>query len=437
MRSRCCVALLYVCLFSADVRAEITWPQFRGPDGQGRTAVQDLPLHWDESKNLLWKTPIVGVGWSSPVVGDGKIWLTAATEVTASEDVRNAKAKGSMLADAMEVASTISLWLNQVDLATGEVLKQLKLADVESPQPIHTLNSYASPSPVLAPNRIYCYFGDYGTFCVDTSTTEIVWNKRIPLDHGVGPGSSPLLYDDLLILTCDGMDSQFVVALDATTGEQIWRTDRPPIRAKNPDYRKSFCTPLRINVGGADQLVIPGAQWCVAYEPRSGKEIWRVDHGSGFSLASRPVFDGLCVYICTGFGSDQLWAIRPDGRGDVTETHIAWKAAKQIPHMASPLVFGQRIYTVSDAGIAQCLDTATGKQIWKKRVPGKYSASPLYADRRVYVCNQQGRTTVFSAGDTYRELAQNVLDGSLMASPVVADGDLLLRTDSHLYRIGQ
>ena len=428
-----------VCFLFAvsNAQAETSWPQFRGPDGQGHSDATGLPLRWDESTNIVWKTPVIGNGWSSPVVADGKIWLTSSTEVAASAAVRQAKIAGTMSGEGLAVAQTIMLWVSEVDLSTGKLLRTIKLADVESPQPIHSLNSYASPTPVLAGGRLYCHFGDYGTFCLDTAKGEVVWQKRIQLNHGVGPGSSPLLIDDLLVLTCDGMQTQFILALNVADGSKAWQTDRPPLRTDEPDFRKSFCTPLLIDVDGEEQLVIPGAQWCIAYAPRTGKEIWRVDHGSGFSLAPRPVFDGDRVFVCTGFMNAELLAIRPDGHGDITKTHVDRIATKQIPHRSSPLVYDNRIYTVNDGGIAQCFDTATGNQLWKKRIGGKFSASPLYADSRIYLCSHEGRTTVFAPGDKYQELATNDLDGQLMASPVVVDNDLLLRTDSHLYRIGE
>ncbi len=426
----CCMVLPIV------VRAEADWTQFRGPSGMGLSDVDDLPLQWGESTGVVWKTPIVGEGWSSPVVAEGRIWLTSAVHVAASEEQRKAKTEGKMGADGLDVASSISLWATEVDLDSGKVVQEIKLSDVDSPQPIHALNSFASPTPVLSGERLYCHFGDYGTFCLDTASGEILWSERIPLDHSVGPGSSPVLFEDLLILTCDGMHSQHITALNTADGSVAWRTDRPPLRTDEPDFRKSFCTPLLIQIQGEYQLVIPGAQWCVAYEPRTGKEIWRIDHGRGFSVVPRPVFDGQRVYFCTGFSGETLWAVRPDGQGDVSSSHVDWKYTKQIPNKPSPIVFGERLYTISDGGIAQCFETDTGKQLWKQRVGGKYSASPLYACRRLYLCSHEGRTTVIAAGDEFKELATNDLDGQIMASPVVADGDLLLRTESHLYRIG-
>ncbi|MCG8451301.1 MAG: PQQ-binding-like beta-propeller repeat protein [Pirellulales bacterium] len=432
--------LLWCCLFLLPLSAayaEALWPQFRGVDGQGHADVTGVPLRWSEAENVTWKTPIPGLGWSSPVVAEGKVWLTTAIVQQASEEERLAKVAGSMIADVMEVAKSITLWVVEIDLHSGSVLQTIKLFDVDSPQPIHSLNSYASPTPVYEAGRLYCHFGAHGTVCLETPTGNILWQNHLELDHRVGAGSSPVLYEDLLILTCDGADLQYIAALDKQTGNEVWRTGRPPIRSEEPEFRKAFSTPLLIHTAGEDQLVIPGAQWFAAYQPQTGEEIWRIDHGSGFSNVPRPVFDGQFVFLCTGFTAGQLWAVRPDGRGDVTDTqHVAWRQKKQIPHMASPLVVGTRIYTISDGGIAKCFDTATGELLWRKRVPGKYSSSPLYADGRIYFCSHEGRTTVIAPGDEYQELAQNDLDGQILASPVVAEGDLLLRTDTHLYRVG-
>jgi len=215
----------------------------------------------------------------------------------------------------------------------------------------------------------------------------------------------------------------------------VTSTFRPPIREENPDQRKAFATPLVIEVDGRAQAVIPGAQWFVAYDPVSGDEIWRLDHGRGFSNVARPVYDGRFLFLNTGFGKPQLWAVRPDGSGDVTETHVAWREAQQIPAMSSPVVSDGRIYVISDGGVATCFDAETGKTLWRERVPGKYSASPLVGAGRVYFSSHEGRTTVVADAAEFEKLAENELDGMLMASPAVAAGDLVLRTDSHLYRI--
>jgi outer membrane protein assembly factor BamB len=414
------------------------WPQFRGPEGQGDVGNVALPLKWSESKGILWKTELPGRGWSSPVIADGKIWLTAAVEIPATaseqEETRKKLASNPSAGD-MDAAGSLELLALEVDLETGQVLRTIKLFTIDEPPPIHNLNSYSSPTPVLADGRLLCHFGTFGVASIDVKSGEVLWRKQLAIDHIVGPGSSPVVVDDVVILTCDGADKQFIAALDVKTGDTRWQVDRPPLREENPDMRKSFCTPLVFEHAGRRQAVIPGAQWFISYDPASGEEIWRVDHGSGFSNVPRPVFDGERVYLCTGFGKPQLWAVRADGTGDVSETHVDWRQKQQIPAMSSPVVSNGRIYVISDGGVASCFDTTSGELIWRERMPGKYSASPLLANGRIYFCSQEGRTTVIEDAAEYRELAANQLDGMLMASPAVAGEDLVLRTDSHLYRI--
>ena len=421
----------------SPAHAEATWPEFRGPGGQGISTEKNLPLTWSESENIRWKTPLPGSGWSSPVLQDGKIWLTAATVTELSEEEQAAKVAGAQLANQMIAARDITLWAIEIDLASGSILRQVKLLEVKDPQPIHSLNSYASPTPILEGSRLYCHFGAYGTVCLDTETGKLLWTTRLAIDHRVGPGSSPALWEDLLIIPCDGADVQFVAALHKDTGEEVWRTARPPIQQTDGEFRKSYCTPLAIEVNGSAQVVIPGAQWCIAYEPRTGQEIWRIDHGRGFSLVPRPVFDGKLLFFCTGFMSDRLIAVKPDGTGDVTNTHIAWEKSKQVPMMPSPLVVDGHVYTISDGGVATCIDAATGEEIWRERIPGRYCASPLFAVGRIYASSSEGVTTVFAAGGKFEKLAENPLDGQLMASPVAVDGSLLLRTGTHLYRVAE
>ena len=432
-------ALLSALLFlpTSVSRAEISWPQFRGTDGQGYSTSVGLPLEWSETQNIVWKTPIKGRGWSSPVFEDGKIWLTTATMTPVSEEERAAKVAGSPVADAMEVASRAVLWAVEIDQQNGKVLRNVKIFEIDSPQPVHSLNSFASPTPVLAQGKLYCHFGAFGTACLDTSSGRLLWRQqKIVVNHDVGPGSSPLLVGNHLILTFDGTDQQFIVGLDAQTGEIAWKTNRPPLSANRGDFRKAFSTPLLIETAGRPQVVIPGAQWFVSYDPRTGEEIWRVEHGRGFSNAPRAVFDGHRLFLCTGFMRPQLWAVRPDGRGDVTATHVDWKQKKQIPTMSSPILVGNQIYVVSDGGVLSCFATDAGDLLWRARLGGKYSASPLYADGRLYFCSQDGQTTVIAPGKKYQEFAKNHLNGQLMASPAVVGSDLLLRTDTHLYRIG-
>lgn len=435
---RAILSFLALALAASATAATSDWPQFRGPTGQGIAADSRLPLHWSETEGVVWKSPVPGRGWSSPVVAEGKVWLTTAevTPLTGDEEAAMRKKLASQpLGDAMSGVAEVALSAVEIDVATGAVTQQVKLFDVSHPAPIHGLNSFASPTPILQNGRCYCHFGTYGTACINTVTGKVLWRAKFEIDHIVGPGSSPELVDDLLVIPCDGGDKQFIVALDVETGDVCWKTDRPPLRESNPDQKKAFSTPLAIDVAGGRLVVVPGAQWFTAYDADTGDEVWRVDHGSGFSNVPRPIFDGRRVYLTTGFIRPQLWALRADGIGDVSESHVSWRSSQLAPTMSSPVLHEGRIYMVNDGGVASCLDAETGKKLWTHRVSGKYSASPLYGAGRIYFCSHEGLTTVIAATDKFEELAENQLDGQLMASPATVDGDLLLRSDSHLYRI--
>ncbi|BBO33314.1 PQQ-binding-like beta-propeller repeat protein [Lacipirellula parvula] len=439
MRSEVLLAILLMAV-GASARGAEAWPQFRGPTGQGEAQEERLPLEWSESEGIKWKAPLPGRGWSSPVVANGRIWLTTAVEQAQDEAKRAELLKSYEKLPVNEQFlrfDSISLRVIEVDFESGKILREINLFERESPPPIHGLNTYASPTPVLdtETGRLFCHFGTFGTCCIDTHTGEIVWKRQLELDHVVGPGSSPALYKNLLIIPNDGIDRQYIAALDVATGKTVWEQSRPPIRENNTDHHKAFATPLVIEVDGRPQAVIPGAQWFVAYDPLSGDELWRIDHGSGFSNIARPVFDGQLLFLNTGLGKAQLWAVLPDGAGDVTETHVAWRETRQVPAMSSPALSNGRLYMVSDGGVASCLDSETGKTLWRERMPGKYSASPLTGGGRVYFWSHEGRTNVVADSNKFELLSQNDVDGMLMASPAAIDGDLLLRTDTSLYRV--
>ena len=428
------LVLLLLLILSLDTLAD-DWPQFRGPGGQGHSPAVGLPLGFGESENVAWKVPITGRGWSSPVVAGDQVWMTTAVEEAASEEEAKERVEGKMMAGSLEVARCVTLSAVCVDRSTGKLRHAVELFRVEHPDPIHGLNSYASPTPVVEAGRLYCDFGTNGTACVDTATGRIVWSLRLPLDHQVGPGSSATLHDDLLILVRDGCDLQYVTALDKRTGKTVWKTDRPPIDAKYPSLRKAFSTPLVIESGGRRQMIVPGAQWVVSYVPESGEPIWRANHKNGYSMSARPVFGHGMVYVSNGFNSNELWAIRVDGRGDVTETHVAWKADRQIPKRSSPLLVGEELYVISDSGIATCFDARSGETHWRERISGNYSASPLSVDGRIYFFSQDGKVTALKPGKEFVRLAENQIDGRIMATPAIVDRAFLLRGDTHLYRI--
>lgn len=393
---------------------ELAWPDYRGPTRDGHAAAARLPLEWSEKKNVRWKSEITGVGWSSPIVGEGRIWIT-----TATEDGKLMKILG-------------------LDLETGALLVQRVLFENEKPHEKNALNSYASPSCVIERGRVYAHFGTYGTACLDTQSGETIWERRdINCDHMEGPGSSPVLWGSLLIMNVDGGDVQYVTALDKKTGETRWKTDRTVKLDHLPaDLRKAFSTPILIDVDGKPRLFSSGAEATAAYDPESGEQLWTVRH-PGFSMSSRPVTDGEVVFLNTGFFKAGLVAVRIEGEGDVTDENVLWNFTRGVPLIPSPLLVDGRIYFTSNGGIATCLDTKTGESVWKERIGGEHCASPIYASGRIYFFDREGRTVVIAPDDDYRVLATNELDHGFMASPAVVEDALILRTNKHLYRIEQ
>lgn len=379
------------------------WPEFRGPGGQGHSAERGLALTWSETKNVKWKVAIPGKGWSSPAIQGDRIWLT-----TATEDGK-------------------SLRVVCLDRNTGAILRNIELFRLKSAGPLHAKNSLASPTPILEGDRVYLHFGANGTACV-TQSGEIVWKTRLDYDNGQhGPGGSPVIYDDLLIINCDGQEMQYVVALDRLTGKVRWKKFREGAQA--------YSTPLMIRLPGGDQLISPGAFRAIAYEPRTGKELWQVRYGDGFSNVPRPVYGNGMVFICTGFMQPSLLAVRVDGRGDVTKSHIAWTLRRGVSLTPSPLLLGEELYLVSDNGIASCLDAKSGTVHWQVRLGGNHSASPLYADGRIYFLSEEGESVVIAPGKEFKTLARNQLDGQTLASMAVSGGSIFVRSQTHLYRL--
>jgi outer membrane protein assembly factor BamB len=409
--------------------AELDWPQLRGPRGDGSSLAMHVPLHWSETNNIAWKVSIPGRGRSSPVVLGDRVWLTFAVE----QGVVRKRIGG----DDMQTAEHVSLEVVCLDRAMGKILWRTKLFDVANPDPVHWFNSWATPTPVVEPGRLYCDFGTFGTACLNAKTGNILWKTQLPCDHQVGPGSSSLLYKKLLIMVRDGREAQYVVALDTKTGKEVWKTDRPPIVASSPNLKKSFVTPLLVDTGGRTQLLAPTAHWMVSYDPATGRELWRVRHGEGFSIGSCPVFGNGTVYFSTGCFKPYLWAVRVDGAGDVTATHAAWKITRQVPIMSSPLLLGEALYWTSDDGMANCADAQSGEAYWQERMNEQHLASPLLAEGRVYFFGMNGKTTVVKAGKPFAKLAENQLEGVVVATPAILDRTIYLRTDTHLYRIGK
>jgi outer membrane protein assembly factor BamB len=421
------VLLVLVALGSPAARGD--WPEFRGPWGDGHvsapgdTKLIGLPLQWSETNNIKWKTEIPHRGWSTPVVMNGQVWLTTAT------------VEGN------------DFFAIGIDAETGKIRFNEKVFHSDNPEPLGngaSMNCYATPSPVIEPGRVYVHFGSFGTACLDTGTGKVLWKRDdLPCRHYRGPASSLIAFDNLLILTMDGVDLQYHVGLDKKTGQTVWKTNRsvawndesvPGPMARDGDLRKAHSTPLIATVAGKPQMFSAGAKAAYGYDPRTGQELWRVQYPD-WSVAPRPLFDGRLAFLVTGLVKTELLAVKPDGSGDVTDTAVVWKLKTHVGKYASPILVNGLIYTAAEESFLTCLDAGTGQTVWTERIGGKYAASPIYADGRLYFFDQTGTTTVIKPGRTFEVLARNTLDNGFMASPAAAGKAFYLRTKTHLYRV--
>ncbi|HKQ40739.1 MAG TPA: PQQ-binding-like beta-propeller repeat protein [Verrucomicrobiae bacterium] len=400
------------------------WPEFRGPRGDGHVPGKSaLPLHWSETNNVKWKTEIPYQGISAPIIMGGQVWLTTATP------------------------DGHDFFVICVEAETGRVRVNEKLFHSDNPESLGNgkgMNTYATPSGAIEPGRVYVHFGKFGTACLDASTARVLWKRDdLPCRHYRGPSSSVVLFENLVILTMDGADLQYHVALDKKTGKTVWKTNRsvawndenvPGQMAKDGDLRKAHSTPLIVTVAGKPHMISAGAKAAYGYDPRDGHEIWRVHH-EDYSVAPRPVFENGLAFIVTGFNKRELWAVKTDMTGDVTDSAIVWKLKKGVGKYASPILVDGLLYTASDESFITCLEAASGQTVWTERVGGKYAASPIYGDGRLYFFSQEGPTLVVKPGRTLNVLATNTLAAGCMASPAADGKSLYVRTKTHLYRI--
>jgi outer membrane protein assembly factor BamB len=431
----CCGVFAAGSLFISSSTAE-DWLQFRGPAGNGvAAAAKNLPIHWGGGFDApAWQTDTPGKGWSSPIVIGDRIWLTTAEQLALSDAKRAAKlAANPILTPDFQTHASVSLYAIEIDALTGKTLRNIELFTFDDPPPIHAQNSYASPTPVCDGERLYCHFGSLVTVCLDLQSGQVLWKVALSVDDITGPAGSSILYKNLLILARDGTDQQYVVALDKLSGKEVWRTPRPKIVAADNKLKRAFSTPLLITHGGQEQLISPGAQWVCSYDPATGKELWRANMGTDtHAVVPRPVYQDGLVYICTGYMKPQLWALKVDGEGDVTDSHLEWSATSQIPELSSPLVSGSEVYFVSSKGVATCLDAKTGDELWQQRLGGNFAASPLLADGKLYFVSMEGVTHVLKPGRQFSQLATSQLFGQVQASPIAIGNALLIRTQSQL-----
>ena len=402
-------------LLSTSLLSAADWPEFRGAAAQGHSDATNLPLTWSPNSHVAWKTPVAGIGWSSPVVVGTRIFLTSAVSLSGKE----------------EATADRSLRVISLDATTGKPVWDLELFQIKSPR-AHRKNSHASPTPIFEDKKLYVHFGHLGTACLDALTGKTIWStQEFAYSPVHGNGGSPVLFEDLLIFSADAEADPKVIALDKTSGKTRWTFARQSEAKK----KFSFCTPLIIDVNGQKQLITPGSGVVNALNPKDGSEIWRFNYDQGYSVVPRPIFAHGLLFISTGFDKPLVLAIKPDGKGDVTATHLAWSIDKAAPHDPSMVVIGDELYFIADNGILSCVDAKTGQIHYQERCTGPISASPLVADGKLYLQDEKGLGVVVKPGKTFQILAKNDLAERSLASYAVIGSDLLIRTEGNLYRI--
>lgn len=439
------LSLALIAVVLPPVAATENWPEFRGSNQGHAPESVSVPLTWSASENIEWKIPISGKAWSSPIVVGETVYITTAVETPIerdapaagpSQDDGKGKAKGkSKGRQAAAPRAPLSLRALAIGLENGEVIWDTELFNLEAGR-IHKKNSHASPTPLYEEGRIYVHFGHNGTACLEAASGEVTWRQNsLPYEPVHGSGSSPIIAGDLLIYSADGREDPQLVALGKKDGRIAWTTPRN-VEVSRPF---SFATPLLIEVDGKAQVISPCSGALISYEPETGEEIWRCLWGEGYSVTPRPVFAHGLVFASSGFNRAITYAVRPDGQGDVTNTHIAWTYDKTVPKESSFIVVGDEFYMNDDKGILTCMDAKSGEvhYIERLRPEGGYSASPVYASRHLFFTNGEGVTTVIKPGTAFEKVSENELgEYGLSSMAVISDG-FLHRTESHLVRIGK
>lgn len=404
---------------SAAASAQHSWTHLRGNHLDGNASGTGYPVIFNEEQNLVWKTAVDGLGYSSPVVWEKQVWITTATR------------KGD------------KMWAVCIDFDTGEIIREILLFEPREIQRIHATNSYATPTPVIGKGFLYVHFGTYGTACINTNDFSVVWSRTdMNCEHMQGAASSLFLYEDMLIVHIEGTDTQYIAALNKNTGETIWQTHRPEefYRDVAPVYKKAYTTPLVVNVDGREQLISNGAQMCFAYDVHTGEEIWSVWYGYD-STVGMPLSYGGLVFFNSGWIFQEntpnfvkFFAVDPRGKGDVTKTHVIWESDQDIPQISTPVIVDGKIYMIHERGVISCLDALTGNVIWKDKLQGQFNASPVYAGGHLYIPEVKGTVYIVKPGDQFIPVAENKLDAVLKATPAFVGGSIIMRSENHLYR---
>ena len=420
--------LLYFLLFSSisgfscmDNRdTGDNWTHFRGSLMNGHAEVKGAPVHWSEDLNIVWKNAVKGSGWSSPVIYNDQVWLTSA-----SEDGRE-------------------FYTLCYDLNTGHLLDDKIIFRHKEPQRINRLNSYATPTPCIEENFVYVHYGTFGTACIDTRNFEIVWKREdLKCDHMQGPASSPIINDNTVFIHLEGVENPYVVALDKRTGKTIWKSVRPAeiYDPLEPVYRKSYQTPIVIKAAGRELLISNSSYMCFAHDVKTGEVIWTFEYGYD-STVSQPLFWNGLVFVNSGWIKidnrpyfTRQYAVDPEGRGDITGTHVKWVYEDDVPQLSTPVIVDGNMYMIHDRGMLTCLDALEGRPLWKEKLKGNYNSSPVFAAGYIYFFSVKGDCTIIKPGGTFQKVAENSIGEMVKTVPAFVNGDMVLRTDQNLYLI--
>jgi outer membrane protein assembly factor BamB len=404
-----------------DVQVD-NWTHFRGSQLNGIALTENAPVTWGEESGIKWKTAIHGRGWSSPVVYADQVWVTTATT------------------DGRELSALC------LDFKTGDILYDINVFSLESSIRKHDINSFSSPTPAIEDGYVFVHYGSLGTACINTSNGNVEWTRTdIKCDHVQGPGSSAFLYKNLLILHYEGVDVRFIVALDKKTGNSVWETHRQeePYKSIPRIGTKAYITPLLVNVKGRDLIISNGSAIINAYDPLSGEEVWSIVRGAESTVAM-PFEENGIVYFETGFMVDEnrsrfseLMAVNPDGTGDISRTNVLWTRRIAPFPLSTPVIRDGLIYTVDANRTMRCFDAANGDEVWSHTLRSQFNSSPVYVNGKIYFNSTRGETLVLQAGREMKIIAENKLDGEIWATPAILRNSILMRTDTHLYRIGE
>ena len=419
-------------LLSGSLGFASDWPQWRGPSGDGVSVATQLPLSWSETNNVRWKCALPEWGNSTPVVSGNAIFLTAHVNGKTLQLLRIDKKTGTIV------------WTR--DVGEGVATVELQPAGGRGSARFHRDHNLASPSPVTDGSIVAVHFGN-GDLAVYDFDGKQLWKLNLSDDHGPfttwwGRANSPVIYKDLIISVCmqdscddilDAPSPSYVVAHNTLTGKEAWKTMR--MTGAKRAVADSYITPIFRQVNGATEMIVAGGSWLDAYDPQSGKQLWVLPGLKGNELSRNPIASKGMIYISQA-NNRAMSAIEPTGKGTLKRDTIAWGYGYAAWNSPSPVVWKNRLYMVDNNGLVHCIDTGTGKKVWKNRLEGNYRSAPIVANNHIYFLNTTGHATVIAAAaDTFTKIAENSLTARTYASPVVTGNALLIRSRLSLYYI--